>query len=1210
MVRRRLLVACAVLGAATAHADTTFAPGSIIIPASATYQTDCGAVAMYGLVYDILRANAWLEANRATACPGLPSNVTCKIELYYAYREGKASPNRCTPTDKHLGPSYSGSGTITHDHPRWNDGCDFEVGYDNLAVAPVMAVVPATATDPSTDALITTISTSSKTDVYPRWSSKQIKHSSTASADVDVVRYWGGSFIVDDADAITLRKLIKSGSGALIARDSANNVIDFSPFRQASCSFGSTVGGGVALHRAMVEFTAPTPRVFTAAPPRIALLAKNSGSAYAKTGRVDDGILQRYLARAGLSFAGAQGCPPGGYHASNGTVCPNGGTPGQIYDLFDFVDLTNGKLEATSGGEPVYRMLWAPHWEFQKTAADTDGPPTTNERTVIDNLASYLDGQNGLMAECASIETMEGQRDSSSNVTQGVPSGQFQTCVADNGGACSTSTTLHGIKKNSGNGDYSNPVGRLYNCTEPTTVVSSGGDCAFFGAPGDPFVQIADWRWDTNDGKVSRVADFLPNTGSMYRPGVRSLISGVTSLDKSKLGSASAARTMITGDFVTRSNKDNDTAKSNILYLAGHDLTGTVPGTKVVLQTLLQLGDPPVVSTTKEVTRATAIAYPVNGTPALIQGTFEKISPPPTAPTVTQDADAAAFRFPHVLGHLRTIAASSVGTAQTDFSQIAPMFDAADKLPAASYAGCGANAFTGSCRTVFTNTAGGVRPDRVLVQQSNVSTIGPLLAAGTALNSTTQATLVQRILAGQPDPDNPNSFRPRLGGVDRSTVAIIPPSAATNPARPTMIYFGGLDGMLHAVCAGLAANSPCKTAADLGKEVWAFLPRTQLARVRKNTARIDGSPRVVEMFGDFTGTGARSIRTILMFHTGSGNANVAGEAPAVYALDITDPADPQILWEVAGGSAQAFELGVGLTVTAGRVQRAGATRLLAFVQTQNGGVGGTGSVLTAIDIEAGAPVWQWGHAYPAPRVAASGSVPATGIPGGAIAIDRLGTGYATDVVFGTLYGDLWQLDAGTGQGRHDDKPLFRFSVDKRPFGTAPSVMSSGGRLHAIAVSGGYADTSATVLWSGTQHQAVAVALDAPASAAPLSQTSVSPYLTWVFDLGANERAFAQPAIIGGQLLLTSDATDVNQSGFGDAASGKLYRLDVTTGNAVTAAIAIGGGAGGVAGFGTQLYAASGKSAQEIGAGADPDGGETVTTTAPAKVTRRLWLRTR
>jgi hypothetical protein len=1197
MVKLKRMLLVLALCSSTASADTTFAPGSLIIPASSTYQTDCGAVAIYGLVFDILRANTWLEANRATVCPGFPADVTCQIELYYAYREAKASPNRCTPTNQHLGPAYTGSGTITHAHPKWNDGCDFEVGYANLAQAPVKQVAWATATDPSTDSIVSTINTSSKTAVYPRWASKTVNHTSVSTTDVDLVRYWGGSFIIDDADALTLRKLMKVGAGTINAKDVEGNTIDFSPFRQTTCSFGTTVGGGVNIHRAMVEFTAPTPRVLTATPPRIALLAQNSGTSTAtKTGKISDGILQEYLERAGLTYLGAQGCPPGGFHANDPLVCPTGGTPGQIYDQFDFVDLTNNKLAATSNGKPIYRMFWAPHWDTQNSVAGKDVDQTTNEKLAMSNIAAFANGQNGVMTECASIETLEGQKRTTSNVTKGASLAQLQTCIPGNNGTCSASTTPYGLKTNSSaTASTSDPTGTLFNCTDPG-MTAEGGDCVYYGYAGDPFVQTADFRWVAATG---RVADFIPNTatGSTYRPGVLPLISGVTALDSTKLTNPSAARAIITGDFVSRNYKDNDLKKSNVLYLGGHNLTNAVAGTKVVLQTLLLLGEPPPELKMKEVTRSTAIPFVLDGVGSMIQGTFEKWTPTKTAPILALDTDLTAFKFPHVLGHLRAIPVANIGTDQVDYAKVTPTFDVATKIPPAVYAGCGTNAFKGTCRTIFTNLVGGARPVRTLFQTANATAIGLTMASGIPLIAATQLALVNKVLDA------------KLGGVDRSTVAVIPASAVTNMTRPTMIYFGGLDGMMHAVCGSIVAGSACATAADVGRELWAFMPRTQLMRVRKNTTRIDGSPRVIEMFGDF-GTGSRGVRTILLFQTGSGNAtaNVL-DAPAVYALDITNPQDPTILWEYAGGATQPFEMGVGLTIAAGRVQVDGVTKLVAFAQTQNGGTGGTGVTVTAINIETGAMIWRWGSSYPAPRVATSGVVPSTGIPGGATVVDRSSTGFTTDVVFGTLYGDIWQLDATTGVSRQAPNPLFRFTADKKPFGAQPALMSSSGRLYAVAGSGGYADTSATILWSGTQHQVIAASTGVQANAAPLTQQSTPPDLAWVMNLAAGERVFSQATVIGTQLMVTADIDDVNQTTFGDSQSGRLYRVATSSGVAVTAAITIAGGSSSVIGYGNQMWVSGGKGAQQVGGNASTSGGEVVNTIPSPKVTRRLWLKT-
>jgi len=70
----------------------------------------------------------------------------------------------------------------------------------------------------------------------------------------------------------------------------------------------------------------------------------------------------------------------------------------------------------------------------------------------------------------------------------------------------------------------------------------------------------------------------------------------------------------------------------------------------------------------------------------------------------------------------------------------------------------------------------------------------------------------------------------------------------------------------------------------------------------------------------------------------------------------------------------------------------------------------------------------------------------------------------TDVVLGTLYGDVFQLDAATGTNRHGANPLFRFSTDYHPIGAVPAIYSNGGAQYAVVVSGGYADQQVTS-WS-------------------------------------------------------------------------------------------------------------------------------------------------
>lgn len=1171
-----LVIASLVATAGVARADTTFAAGSLIIPATSNYQDDCGAVAMYGLVYNVLRANAWLQANGYG-----------KIELYYAYSTTKKSPNRCTPTNLDAGPAYgassftgAGSWTAkpspTSADPIWNDGCDFHVPLvTDTSVPPVKALK--SGSEDSAAADITVVTKSGSTKVYPQYTTKNV-----TAGSVTEVRYGGGSFVIDSTDATTFRKLLKGSLTANDKADGTGNAISFTNFRYTgTCSFGSTTGGFVNVHSAQRSFQAPTPKVFTAPPPRLALLARNanqnppeggtgtSSGTNSYTGRVDDLILQNYLNDAGLNFTGAKGCPSDGYWKNNTSICPvgsgYGGVSGQIYDVVDFRDLYSGVLSSVPGR---YQMLWAPHWE------DKASTQNSFESAALSNIASFLNGTGGLMAECASIKYFEGQN-SGAKTTAAT---QFQTCPGS-GTTCSGGTTQYGININLSGV----PTSTMRNCTDPN--VSNGTACSFFSNPGDSFAQTGDYRWDPGSSG-SHVHDFSNGAGNIYRPSVLPLVSGVQSNDQAKGVSPAAARGMIKAEYATRGYKDDDSNKANILYIGGHDLSTSVAGTKMILQTLLQLGDTVTPTVTKEVTRSSPVVATISGAPAVVQGSFESVTPAPAAPTIANGGTVTdSFQFPAVVGHMRAVAVTNVGSA-TDFSGLSDIFDAAENIPVNNNT---CTEFTSTCRTVFTNLVGGFNPPRVFVKTANQATVGPLMAADLA--AAEQSKLIQRTLAGV----GSSTFSSKLGGVDRSTVAVVEQSLVAGTSRPTIAYFGATDGMLHAVCAS-TGGSLCTT---LGTEIWAFLPRTQLPLVRSNATRIDGSPRVIDMFGDFTGSGARTFKTILLFQTGSGDPTSTTIQPATYALDITDPANPNILWEYDTA-------GKGLTIGAGKVSAAGALKLAAFVETNNGDTT-AGSVLHAINIETGTDLWsRVTFAYPNPPRGSGTPVPTTGIPGGAVAVDRVGAGFLTDVVYGTLYGDMWQLDAGTGTNKYAGNPLFRFSSNYKPFGSPPAIYSNGGSLLAVMVSGGYADTqAASAQWTTSSQMAVAVSLG---STGNLTETSGAPGVPWTYTL-TNEKGFGQALVIGNQIFFTTDTSDVNDAAFGTAGSqtGHAYKFDIGSSSPTVAVIQ--GGAGSLVNNGTSVISGSSDKMEAVSSltAASTTGPSVVT--AANMATRRLWLQT-
>jgi len=1172
--------------------NVTYAPGALIIPTQASFQDSCGAVSAFGLVYQTLRANDWLEANGFN-----------RITIHYGFKSAKGSPNRCIPTNLSTPPAPSTDVS-------WDDGCDFKIV--DAAATPVKLVVNATATSSATDTNVVTFDTTGNANVFPGYAAQTIMNTGIAASSVTTVGYMGGPFIISATDAVTFTKLLE---GTLIAKDINLNNIDFTTFRSnsGSCTFGTT--HYVRIHRVQKAFTVELNRQFTQTPPRISLLATGTS--------VTNNILQKYLTNAGLNFTGAQGCPPGGTNIGSSTLCPNGGTPGQIFDTFDVQDYAdNLHFLDDSNGRPLYRTLWTPHWDVGTT-------PSATETSALGNISNFLETQRGLFGECASIGSFEGSKDGGGSFATNVDStasSQFQTCKDNGSGACSVTAVPRGFLTNP---TTSPATSTLQNCTNPTTA--TGAACAYFADPADPFVQIADYVWKNDPNSV--VKDFLPNGSAsmIYEPGVLPLISNIATLDKTKLATKALARTIVVGDVMTRSVKDNTAGKGNISYLGGHDLGGTVAGTMIVMETLLQLDlvtsvGPAVIT---EVSRNSPITATVGNQAALVQGTYENVSPSPLRSEINVNSDASFFTFPHLKGHMRAIATSDITTSGKTFNDpsITPIFDAANGIPTPTFGGCGASHYKGTatCRTIFTTTAANcgtpTNPTACTAtvldtSTSTVAIVGPLLASN--ITTVNQTTLIKRILAGISDGNG--GFVAKLGGVDRSTVAVIPESSVAGTSRPTVAYFGATDGMLHAVCAseGLGCT--------VGRELWAYLPRTNLAKIRYNTARVDGSPHVIDAFGDFNNDGKREFKTILTFQTGSGSASTAGVTPAVYALDITDPLNPTVVWEntIANVATRgAHELGQGLTLTAGKVLVSSQLKNVVFAQTNNGGTAGAGSVVSAINLEDGSAIWTlpFGRvdgttgAYPNPPRAqgSAAAVPTSAIPGGAVGIDKAGNGLITDLVFGDIYGSLWLVDPATGASRvGTNLPVFSFTTNYHSIGVRPAILAKGNVQYAVFVSGGYADQTGTTWGTGVQQFAVAVSLN---STTQLDETSASPGIGFKFDLGANEKGFAQAVVVGNEIFFTTDTGDVNSSSYGTTGSptGKLYRLDFDGAEVGTSVVLLppdlAGGANMIANSGTALFTASATQTQKLATDASGTTGTAVDAIQLPKVARKLWVRT-
>lgn len=115
--------------------------------------------------------------------------------------------------------------------------------------------------------------------------------------------------------------------------------------------------------------------------------------------------------------------------------------------------------------------------------------------------------------------------------------------------------------------------------------------------------------------------------------------------------------------------------------------------------------------------------------------------------------------------------------------------------------------------------------------------------------------------------------------------------ANSKASRTKVVYVGANDGMLHAFNA------------DTGRELFAFIPQGALSKLADYTSpdyeheySVDGDLTVADAYID------GAWKTILVGTMGRGGKNV-------FALDVTDPANPTLLWEKNGTDPLGNNLG-------------------------------------------------------------------------------------------------------------------------------------------------------------------------------------------------------------------------------------------------------------------------------------------------------------
>ncbi len=125
-----------------------------------------------------------------------------------------------------------------------------------------------------------------------------------------------------------------------------------------------------------------------------------------------------------------------------------------------------------------------------------------------------------------------------------------------------------------------------------------------------------------------------------------------------------------------------------------------------------------------------------------------------------------------------------------------------------------------------------------------------------------------------------------------------PAFQAASLKRTRTLFAAANDGMLHAFYAPNSSD-PANAAKPGGKEVWAYVPRMTMRKLAPQASTtygtnhqftVDGSPELADV------KIGKDWKTVLV-------AGLNGGGRGYYALDVTDPENPQPLWELCADSS-------------------------------------------------------------------------------------------------------------------------------------------------------------------------------------------------------------------------------------------------------------------------------------------------------------------
>ncbi|HRE13209.1 MAG TPA: PilC/PilY family type IV pilus protein [Usitatibacteraceae bacterium] len=337
-------------------------------------------------------------------------------------------------------------------------------------------------------------------------------------------------------------------------------------------------------------------------------------------------------------------------------------------------------------------------------------------------------------------------------------------------------------------------------------------------------------------------------------------------------------------------------------------------------------------------------------------------------------------------------------------------------------------------------------------------------------------------------------------------------------ARTPTLFIAANDGMLHAL------NG------DTGQELWAYVPRITMPRMHRIAKQnwsvaheftVDGSPEIMDVFA------GGGWKTVLVAGFGSGGRGY-------YALDVTTPAAPKVLWEICHDSTVCAVSDPDMGFTHGNpviTKRPSDGKWVAILSSGLNNVSpGTGrGYLYVVDIITGAILSKV-------DTGAGDTITPSGLNHLSAFADNFNIDNTGKFVYGgDLYGNLWKFDFTGGA----TPSVSKLAELRDPGGKRQSITSR----PELALIEGY-----PVVYVGTGRYLGLDDLVDPASLTPPNQWAYQQSLYAIKDRGASYGNFRTGNVVQNNILVVSDTSRTTSNNTVTWATQDGWFVDFNPGN--------------------------------------------------------------